>query len=139
MNAKTRQLLVLGAGGLALGFCLTRIGFTDYGELHKMLTFQDLRLLFVFAGAVAVSFVGFQVFGRGKLLPRRPLHAGVLPGGVLFGIGWAVSGACPAVAMVQVGQGQLAALLTLAGMLLGSWTYPRFQSRFFRYDTGSCD
>lgn len=135
----SRQVLVLGAAGLALGFCLTRIGFTDFGELHRMLTFQDLRLLFVFAGAVAVSFVGFRLFGRGKLLPKRPLHSGIVPGGVLFGIGWAVSGACPAVAMIQVGQGQLAAVLTLTGMLAGSWAYPRFQARYFRVDSGSCD
>jgi uncharacterized protein len=139
VNAQQRQVVVLGAGGLALGFCLTRIGFTDYGELHRMLTFQDLRLLFVFAGAVALSFIGFAVFARGKSLPKKPFHAGTIPGGVLFGAGWAISGACPAVAMIQIGQGQIAALLTLAGMLAGSWLYPRFQARYFRYDTGSCD
>jgi uncharacterized membrane protein YedE/YeeE len=132
MNPRTRQILVLGACGLALGFCLTRIGFTDFGELHRMLTFQDPRLLLVFGGAVALSFAGFKLFARGKALPARPMHFGIVPGAVLFGIGWAVSGACPAVAMIQIGQGQIAALLTFAGMLAGSWAYPRVQARFFR-------
>lgn len=138
MNARSRQVLVLGAAGLALGFSLTRIGFTNFTELHRMLTFQDPRLFLVFGGAVALSFVGFQVFGRGKLLPKRAMHSGIVPGGVLFGVGWAVSGACPAVAMIQIGQGQVAALLTLTGMLAGSWAYPRFQQRFFRRPTDAC-
>lgn len=140
MSAGARQIASLAAAGLLLGFFLTRIGFTDYGELHRMLTFQDWRLFGVFGGAVGVSFVGFKIFARGKALPPRPLHRGIVPGGVLFGIGWAVSGACPAVAMIQIGEGQVAALLTLVGMLAGSWLYPRMHARFFRFDAGStCD
>ncbi len=139
MKASTRQVAALGAWGLALGFALTRIGFADYGELHRMLTFRDLRLLFVFGGAVALSFVGFRLLARGKALPARPMHDGIIPGGILFGVGWAISGACPAVALIQIGQGQVPAVLTLVGMLVGTWVYPRFESRFFRPPTGECD
>ncbi len=66
------------------------------------------------------------------------MHVGIIPGGVLFGIGWAVSGACPAVAMVQIGAGQMAAMLTFTGMLVGSWAYARFQGRFLPSATNSC-
>lgn len=133
------QVLKLGLAGLALGFCLTRIGFTDYGELHRMLTLEDARLFLVFGGAVAASFVGFRVFGRGKALTPQPMHPGIVPGGVLFGLGWAVSGACPAVAMIQVGAGQVVAVLTMVGMLAGSWAYPRVHARFFKFDAGACE
>jgi uncharacterized protein len=133
------RVLASAAGGLLLGFFLTNIGFTDYGELHRMLTFRDLRLLFVFAAAVAISFAGFKLLARGKALPPRRINAGTIPGAAIFGAGWAISGACPAVAIIQIGQGQVAALLTLAGMLAGTWIYPRIHARFFRFDVGSCD
>jgi uncharacterized protein len=135
----SRQVVVLGIAGLAFGFCLTRIGFTDYDELHRMLTLEDPRLFFAFAGAVAASFAGFRVFARGKVLTPKPLHPGIVPGAVLFGAGWAVTGACPAVAMIQVGAGQLGAVLTLVGMLAGSWVYPRVHARFFKFAPGVCE
>ena len=50
-----------------------------------------------------------------------------------------MSGACPAVAMIQVGAGQVAAVLTLVGMLAGSWVYPRVHARYFKFDAGTCE
>lgn len=79
--------------GLALGYVVTNIGFGDYAELNRMFTFQDLRMFFAFAGAVAIIVVIFGVVG----VRRQPgrIHAGVVPGAVLFGTGWAISGGCP--------------------------------------------
>ncbi len=109
--------------GLALGFALTRIGFADFDEVHAMFLLTDLRLLFTFAGAVALSFVGFRLV-RGRVARHgvdKPMHRGVLPGSVMFGVGWAITGACPGIVFVQLGAGQLAALVTLGGMGFGAW------------------
>lgn len=109
--------------GLALGFALTRIGFADFGEVHAMFLLTDLRLLFTFGGAVALAFVGFRIV-RGRVVRygiHKPLHRGVIPGSVLFGVGWAITGACPGIVFVQLGAGQLAALVTLGGMGFGAW------------------
>jgi hypothetical protein len=125
--------------GTALGFALSRVGFSDYGELHRMLTLADLRLLFSFVFAVALLFVGFTLLARRQSLAPRALHPGVVPGAALFGVGWAVGGACPTIALVQLGEGQLAAGLTLGGIVLGNWVYGRLHRRFFRWDPGSCD
>jgi uncharacterized membrane protein YedE/YeeE len=123
--------------GLAMGFGLSRIGFSDFGEVHRMFTFRDFRLLLTFAFAVALTMVGTRLLAR-RREAHGPVHAGTIGGGVLFGIGWALTGACPSIAWVQLGEGKVLAALTLAGMLAGTWLYPAVHRRFFRWDSGSC-
>lgn len=125
--------------GLGLGFGLSRIGFADFGEVHRMFTFQDFRLLFTFMGAVGLTAIGLFFFGRRAFQSRRKLHPGTIFGGILFGAGWAVTGACPAIAFVQLGEGRILALVTILGILVGTWSYPKLHARFFRWDAGSCD
>lgn len=124
--------------GLLMGFGLSRIGFSDFGEVHRMLTFQDFRMLLAFAGAVALIAFGLRLINKRTAFPPRSLHKGTIAGGVLFGIGWALTGACPAIAVVQLGEGRLPALFTLAGIVIGTWAYPKVHERFFRWDPGSC-
>jgi uncharacterized membrane protein YedE/YeeE len=114
------------------------MGFGDFTEVHKMFTFEELRLFLGFAVGVALSTVGFYAFTRLKGLPRKPLHPGSAVGGIIFGAGWALTGACPAVVWVQLGEGRMAALATLAGTVTGYLLYPRIHRRFFNFDTGSC-
>ena len=81
--------------GLVFGFALSRIGFGDFAEVHKMFVFEDLRLFLTFAGGVAVSMIGFITLAKLSQIPRRRFNPGSVVGGVLFGAGWAVTGACP--------------------------------------------
>lgn len=105
--------------GTALGFALSRIGFTDGKELHRMFVFADLRMFLVFMGGVALTALGLLVTGRWRGLPQRTLHRGTVVGGVLFGLGWVLAGACPGVAFAQLGEGKLWALISIAGMAGG--------------------
>jgi uncharacterized membrane protein YedE/YeeE len=140
MNTSSlRHHFIMGLFGLLMGVGLTFIGFADFGELHRMLVFTDLRLLFTFAGAVIISFAGFAVLARGKKLQRKILHQGTIPGGVLFGLGWAITGACPSVALVQFGEGYLPALATMTGIALGVRSYRWMHARYFHWDTGACE
>ena len=124
--------------GAVLGIALSGMGFTDYGEVHKMFTFSDLRLLFTFMGGVAFTGALLAIVARRKALKPKPFHPGIIPGGVLFGAGWAVTGACPGAAFAQVGEGKLLALLTLTGVAAGMVTYQHVHRRFFRWDRGAC-
>ncbi len=112
-------ILRVAVPGLLLGFVVGRLGFTDYGELHRMLVFSDLRLFSAFALAVNLLVLVFMMFGKGLKLPNATFHRGLVPGAILFGVGWALTGACPGVALVQVGQGSLPALASLAGIGVG--------------------
>lgn len=113
------------APGLLLGFTVSRLGFGDYDELHRMLLFKDLRLLLAFALAVSLAIAAFALI-KGRLnLPTLKVHKGTIPGAVLFGIGWAITGACPGVALIQLGQGRWPALASLGGILAGLWIADR--------------
>jgi len=115
--------------GLPLGFTVGRLGFGDFIELHRMLLFRDVRLLLAVAAAVSLSIVRFAPFReRLKLAPGR-FHNGTIPGAMLFGVGWAVTGVCPGVALIQIGQGIWVAFVTLAGIFTGAWIHSRLLRR----------
>lgn len=126
--------------GLVFGFTLGRIGFGSWDEIHAMFTFHDLRLLFVFATTIATLAVAWAVIRRVSTpdWSPRPIHPGTLAGGAIFGVGWAITGACPSIALVQLGQGQLAALWTIAGIFIGNALYPVIHARFFKWTPGVC-
>ncbi|MFB7510448.1 YeeE/YedE thiosulfate transporter family protein [Streptomyces broussonetiae] len=122
--------------GLTLGYTVSNIGFGDYTELNRMFTFQDLRMLLSFAGAVVIIVCAFALLR----VPRTPgrIHAGVVPGAVLFGTGWAISGGCPAIPIVQVAGGYLPALVTILGVTVGIRLCRWANARYFHLDRGSC-
>lgn len=128
--------------GTALGFALSRIGFSSWTEVHGMFTFQSPRLLATFAlGVVLLGFGWLAVRAASSTPPRwtrREIHPGSAVGGLLFGAGWALGGACPSVALVQLGEGQLGGALTLLGVFVGNWLYAAAHERFFRWSTRSC-
>jgi hypothetical protein len=122
--------------GLALGYVVANIGFGDYAQLNRMFTFQDPRMLLAFIGAVVILVVAFAVIQ----VPRTPgrIHAGVVPGAVLFGVGWAISGGCPAIPIVQVATGYVPAIATIAGVVVGIRLCRWANARYFHLDRGSC-
>lgn len=132
----------VGLVGLALGFSLSRIGFSSWDAVHGMFTFSDLRLFGAFALAVVVLGAGWPILARvsdpAPAWPARPVHPGSIAGGVVFGIGWALSGACPAVALVQLGEGQLAAVFTLAGIFVGNYACGVVRERWLSWSAASC-
>ncbi len=137
MIARWRVHLELAAFGTLLGAAVSAVGFTDWAELHRMFTFADQRLLFTFAGAVVLAAIGFAIHCRGAGMPRRPLATGTVPGAVLFGVGWAICGGCPAATLAQLGEGKLLALVTLAATLVGTAIGQRVKARA-GWDSGSC-
>jgi uncharacterized membrane protein YedE/YeeE len=146
MNARVMKHLWMGGFGLALGFTISAAGFSDWGEVHRMFSFglsnggpstANLRLVFAFAGALALAFVGFRLLAREDKIPVKPVRKGTILGGVLFGAGWALTGACPGAVLVQLGEGKLLALVTLAGVLAGMWLHERAR-RTFHWPRHSC-
>jgi uncharacterized membrane protein YedE/YeeE len=55
----------------------------------------------------------------------KPFHRGLLPGAVVFGLGWGLCGVCPGAALAGVGMGNSPILIAIAAMLLGAWLYGR--------------
>ncbi|MGD9754034.1 MAG: YeeE/YedE thiosulfate transporter family protein [Acidimicrobiia bacterium] len=137
MDRRTKIVLINILFGTLLGFTVSNIGFGDYGQLNRMFTFQDLRMLFAFIIGVALSVVGFAVLA-GSRPTRTKVHKGIVPGGILFGTGWAISGGCPAIPIIQVAGGYLPALVTIGGVVVGMYACRSLNARYFHLDRGSC-
>ncbi|HFQ13456.1 MAG TPA: hypothetical protein ENK40_01535 [Gammaproteobacteria bacterium] len=133
-----KQYLFYAFLGIAMGFVVARIGFADYDELHKMFIFADLRMLYTFAGAVAIAMLALLPFSKRIPKQHKIFQPGTIPGSMLFGFGWAVCGACPSMVFVQLGSGKVAALMTLVGIYIGVLLHKKMHARYFRWDTGSC-
>lgn len=146
MNARLRNHLLMGGFGLALGFTISVAGLSDWGEVHRMFSLglftsgpaaADLRLLLAFGGAVLLSMAGFRLLAARDQIPVKPIRTGTISGALLFGAGWAITGACPAAALVQLGEGKLVALATLGGILGGAWLHEKAR-RAFHWPRHSC-
>ena len=132
---KGRRFLVFGA---LFGFALSRARVTDYDTIAGMFRLTDLHVVGVIGSAIATAAVGFWLLrrsgnrtasGQPIELRAKPWQMGAVWGGLTFGAGWALSGACPGTALAQVGEGKLAALFTVGGILGGTYLYGRVRSR----------
>ncbi|MDH5369997.1 MAG: YeeE/YedE family protein [Gammaproteobacteria bacterium] len=134
-----KKYIIYSLLGTAMGYILARIGFADYDEINKMFVFADLRMFLTFAGSVVFLMIMGLLFR--KYFPRQDkfFQPGTLPGSMLFGFGWAVTGACPSLVFVQLGQGKLPAIMTLFGIYLGVVLYRKLHAKYFLWDVGSCN
>ena len=53
----------------------------------------------------------------------KSLHRGTVIGGVIFGLGWGISGACPGTVLAQLGEGKVLAVFTFTGIIAGTYLY----------------
>lgn len=133
-----KNYFIYGFFGLFTGIVMSLIGFSDFNEVHKMFTLSDFRMTFAFVGAVMLLAVGFVVFDHRKQTPRKKFNKGTISGSFIFGAGWAITGSCPIIAMIQLGEGQLAAVFVILGIYFGVWVYRRLTSGITGLDTGVC-
>lgn len=117
-----KQKLIFLFIGMLFGFALVKARASDYDAIVNMFRLTDLHLVGVIGTAIVVGFIGTHLFWN-KKIPIKPHHAGIIPGAILFGIGWGLSGSCPGTSLAQIGEGKLTALFTLAGMLVGTYLY----------------
>lgn len=128
MIKKTGFLLT----GIFFGFTLSRTGASDYNFNYYMFTGENLKLILIMGTAVVVGAIGMMVIkalgnkdirGREIALNIKPFNKNTVIGGILFGVGWAVSGACPGTVLAQIGEGKVLGLFTFLGMLFGTYLY----------------
>lgn len=135
-----KSLMALLAGlmfGVGLGIAgMTQpavvLGFLDVGGAW------DPRLLFVMAGAVPVTAIGYRLAWRARK-PRyeasfdvpsaQHLDRRLLIGAALFGIGWGIAGYCPGPALASLAGGVGSVWLLVAMMVLGWWLASRWPMR----------
>jgi uncharacterized membrane protein YedE/YeeE len=136
------MVLVYVALGVVFGFVLSRSGAADYDFIQAMFLFESIQLYGIIGTAVVLTAPllwlikrrGRTASGRPIAIERKPLHRGNIAGGVLFGIGWSITGMCPGPMLVNIGEGKIYAVAALAGALSGAALfgslYPRLAKPF---------
>lgn len=123
--------------GTAFGWVLSRSGAADYNYIQGMFLFTEFQLWGIIGTAVVVTAPGLWLlkrsgrtaFGEPLKVTPKPRHRGNVVGGVLFGIGWSITGMCPGPILVNLGEGKIYALGALAGVLVGTSLFGVFYER----------
>ena len=138
--ARERLLPYLVVGTL-FGIMLTKSEVISWFRIQEMFRFQSFHMYGIIGLAVitaAISLLAIKTFSIRSLygerieLPTKVMHRprpNHLIGGIMFGLGWALVGACPGPIYALVGNGVSVMIVALASALAGAWTYGRLRSR----------
>jgi hypothetical protein len=126
--------------GAAFGAILMEAEVISWFRIQEMFRFDAFHMYGVIGAAVAVAAVSLFVIKRLGLrdrdgqplgLPQKRLGSGLryVAGGTIFGLGWALTGACPGPLVALVGGGVPVMLAALVSALAGTWVYGLLRPR----------
>ena len=120
--------------GIAFGVVLTRSEVISWFRIQEMFRFQSFRMYGIIGSAIATAAISIAVIKRIQLksasgerisIPRKELGSGIryAAGGTIFGLGWALTGACPGQLFALIGGGVTVMIVAVVSALLGTWVY----------------
>jgi uncharacterized membrane protein YedE/YeeE len=130
-SALVQSLAVLLIGVL-FGVVLTKAEVISWFRIQQMFRFEEAHVYLVMTSAIVVAALSLLLLKRFQLkslqgeaikIKEKTYQKGVIFGGLLFGMGWAITGACPGPIYAQLGSGEALALITFAGAFAGSYLY----------------
>jgi len=125
--------------GFFFGIVLTKAEAVSWYRIYEMFQFQSFHMYGIIMTAIATGLIGVQIIKRNKLkdIDGKPIYiedkekgnVRYWIGGILFGLGWAMVGACPGPIFILLGSGFLSVSLILLGAILGTFLYGVFKDR----------
>ncbi len=125
--------------GFFFGIVLTKAEAVSWYRIYEMFQFQSFHMYGMIMTAIATGIVGIQIIIRNNLkdFDGNPIYiqdkekgnARYWIGGILFGLGWAMVGACPGPIFILFGAGFMSFGLILIGAILGTFLYGVFKDR----------
>ena len=126
--------------GVAFGIIITRAEVISWFRIQEMFRFQGFHMFGVFLTAVPVAVLTVQLVKRSHLrtisgepisIPPKQWGTGAryVIGGFVFGLGWALAGACPGPLFALLGNGVTVIAVTIVFAILGTWTYGSMRSK----------
>ena len=123
-------MLLIGA---YLGILFIKSEVARWERVHNMFLFREAHMYLIISVAIVVAMVSMvrhqtvsswkSIHGKPITYKPKPFHTGVIIGGMLFGAGWAITGACPGRNLRCKSVPVNGSLLTLAGAMLGMFSY----------------
>jgi uncharacterized membrane protein YedE/YeeE len=124
--------------GILFGILLVKSEVISWFRIQEMFRFQEFHMYGVIGSAVAVGLTSVWLIQRfdvraldGQPIRINPkkIHMGNILGGLVFGFGWALTGACPGPLFAQVGTGAFAMLVPLLSAIAGTWVYGSIRNK----------
>lgn len=126
--------------GIYLGFVLTRSEVVSWFRIQEMFRFQSFHMYGIIGSAVITAAFAIwaikkwdvkTIAGENIDIPSKEMGAGTRYwlGGSIFGLGWAMMGACPGPMFALVGAGLPVFLVSLVAAVMGTWAYGALRPR----------
>ena len=119
--------------GIFFGIVLTKSEAVSWYRIYEMFQFQSFHMYGIIGVAIMTGVIGLQIFKRGhikgldgELIIIEDKDSGNYRywiGGILFGLGWGLVGACPGPIFIMLGAGFLPLIFVLIGALVGTYLY----------------
>ena len=119
--------------GILFGIVMSKSEAISWYRIQEMFRFQDFHMYGIIGTAVALGTLSTFLIKKFRLRdfqgnpivfqPKEKSIARYMLGGTIFGIGWALTGACPGPMFVNVGFGYLPILIAIGGALAGTYLY----------------
>ena len=118
--------------GLAFGILLVKAEIISWFRIQEMFRLQSFHMYGVIGSAVVVGMISVwlikkfnvkTIYGEPIEFHKRAFSKGQVYGGLLFGLGWAITGACPGPLFAQIGTGATVTAVTLLSAVGGTWVY----------------
>jgi uncharacterized membrane protein YedE/YeeE len=132
-----KNLKYLGVGFL-FGVIFVKAEIVSWFRMQEMFRFQDFFLYGVLASAMAVAMLSVFLIkkynvrtfsGEPIVFQDKTFNRGHIWGSLIFGVGWAITGACPGPLFAQIGAGFSVVIVTLGSAIGGTWVYGYFRDR----------
>lgn len=122
--------------GTLFGIVFVKAEIISWFRIQEMFRMQSFHMYGVIGTAVVVGMISLFVIkklniktlnGEEIVIAKKPFSKGLIYGGFMFGLGWAITGACPGPLFAQIGSGYLVVIVTFLSAIFGTWTYGLIQ------------
>ncbi len=124
--------------GVFFGIVFVKAEVISWFRIQEMFRLQSFHMYGVIGTAVVVGMISLQLIRRFNLktvggepivVQPKTFNKGQVFGGLIFGLGWAITGACPGPLFAQIGAGYSVVAVTLLSALAGTWVYGAIRAR----------
>lgn len=118
--------------GILFGIVFVKAEIISWYRIQEMFRLQSFHMYGIIGSAVMVGIISVwliqkfnikTIYGEEIKFHSKKFNKGQIIGGLLFGLGWAVTGACPGPLFVQIGTGATVVIVTLLSAIFGTWVY----------------
>lgn len=122
--------------GMVFGLALTKGEAISWYRIQEMFRFESFHMFGIFMTAIPTGALTLWLLrktnaktfeGEPLVVPQKKYHHGIIIGSLIFGFGWALTGACPGPLYAQIGAGFSVVIVGLLAALAGTWAFGRFQ------------